>query len=172
MAQELVLISKDRYETLTKKTLKVQDETKVQDTVTESNNDHKESLVRKIDSVLTIPGKTKKTVDLLYSCMSKEGVFDHNENLELIIDGKLIKGSNILDIIRHTVSPEEDNSKPPVGSKEFLAALDKLQTSNEPTDNHKVKHKTQFGGLFVRRKRRDALPGIQHKKKRLNWIKY
>ena len=87
------------------------------------------------------------------------------------MDGKRIMGSNIVDLIHHTVSPRKT---PPSGSKEFRDMLEKLYVPNGLVADRKKHVARQSGGLFVSRKgRRDVLPGmLKKKKKRIQWMKY
>ncbi|CAC5368813.1 GPN [Mytilus coruscus] len=109
--------------------------------------------------------------DMMRIITQEKDVVSHNQQGELVLNGGTITGSNILDIIKYTVSTRQ--RKTPVGSKEFQDLLHKLDVPKILIAERKGSSLTQSGGLFVKGNgRRDILPGTSNKKENIRWLKY
>ncbi|CAG2243697.1 unnamed protein product [Mytilus edulis] len=173
MAQELILVSRERYERLMN-----QPETHHQTDLGEKDklkNDHDKKPIANFMPMIdrSLPQKVKKRANDLYRFVLAQdnNLLNHNEQGELLVNGKTMTGSHIVDLIHHVVSTL--HRKKPIGSTEFQAILRKLNVPKRLFAERRKKPLTQTGGLFVQGKgRRDVIPGISHKKEQIRWIKY
>lgn len=173
MAQELILISKERYERLMKQPQPTEPTDPGRDE--RVTNDHDEKPDNNFMSVIgySFPHNLKKHATELYRFVlaQDKDVVNHNQQGELELNGETITGSNILDIIKYTVSTRQ--RKTPVGSKQFQDLLHKLDVPKRLIAERKKSSLTQSGGLFVKGNgRRDILPGTSNKKENIRWLKY
>lgn len=169
MAQELMLISKERYDRLTKTDNEKAEQTKANWSEKKQFEHNTESTPLQCNTLL-FEGRAAR----LYAYLSKQdkSVIDHNEKGELIIDGKLMEGTHIANIINYLTSETTEKRKP-TALKSFVKGLQKL---NVPVRLWKAAKKKppQIGGLFVKRMgRADTLPGVRNNQQKINsWIKY
>ncbi|CAG2254276.1 unnamed protein product [Mytilus edulis] len=173
MAQELILVSKERYERLVNQTQTTNqtDFRKKEISKTDHGEHPVTNFMPMIDS--TLPQKIKQHAADLYRFVlaQDKNVVNHNEQGELIRNGKTVTGSHIVDLIHYTVSTRQ--RKEPIGSKEFQILLRKMNVPKTLIAERGKKSLTQTGGLFVKKKgRRDIMPGTTQKKEKIRWIKY
>ena len=155
-----MLISKERYETLTKESQPCHVNEKIVQPVDTTTVD-----VQPASSIFELPKKWSKRAAELYSAMLRQEIFNHNERGELIINGRTIEGSNIGKIIQYIVSPPKTRQNVPIGSHEAQKALKTLNVLPSKTRQH--------GGMFVKKRkgRHINVPGVE-KRKKIDWIKY
>lgn len=177
MAQELILISKDRYDRLMKQTsLTDNNGTDGGEKVEHDDNKKEEEKTVKTFSPMiefSIPKRMNKRAMELYKFVMTQNkkVLSHNEHGELIVKGKCIPGSHIIDLIRHYVCPKKN---PPAGDKKFKDILEILHIPKRLILRKKKCQLKQSGGLFVEKKggRRDIVPGLKNTKEKRQWLKY
>lgn len=168
MAHELVLLSKERYDSL----LTQNQATTLDGKTPETEQFLNEDSDRKVQSTrsTTDPDPMKLTTlskrgTKLHSRMKDKGktILDHNDKGELIVNGNTIDGSDIEKIIRHITSAKSTTT-PPTVSRKVRRAIKKIKI---PTTTKT----SQKGGLFVKQKgKRDTVPG--EAKLKIDWIKY
>ena len=170
MAQELVLLSKERFDTLSKQMQNKDCGVNRTTPSTPSDGESIEPLVRKSSSRFILPDTLSKRVVGLYSFMTNQNksVLDHNDMGEVIVNGQTIRGSNIVKIIRHITSTRKTKTTP-TGTVDVQRVMKKLKI---PPGLLLPERKTaQNGGMFVRREgKRDMIPGKA--KMKIDWMKY
>jgi uncharacterized protein YjbK len=69
----------------------------------------------------------------LMKLLKKTGRIGFNTKMEVVIDGNVVKHSNIVDLVEHAVSRE--NSKKLNGVKQFYKLLNEIGVSNDVVRN-------------------------------------
>lgn len=174
MAQELMLISKERYDRLMKQTSltnKKDTDGKKMDQDTNEGEKNDSTLLSMI--VHSIPKRMNKRAVELYKFIvaQDQNELSHNGQGELVVNGECIKGSHIIDLIRHSVCPGENT---PIGDKTFKDILEKLHVPKRLITGKRKCQFKQSGGLFVKRRggRRDVVPGMRNTNEKKHWLKY
>ncbi|CAC5394023.1 unnamed protein product [Mytilus coruscus] len=165
MAQELILMSRERYERLVNQpqTTNQTDFGKTE----RLKNDHEEQPVTNFMPMIdrSVPKKFKKHAADLYRFVlaQDKNVVNHNEQGELIRNGETMTGSHIVDLIHYIVSTR--HRKRPIGSKEFQDLLRKMNVPKRLIAERRKKSFTQTEGLFVKGRGGETSYLARHTKK-------
>lgn len=171
MMRKMVLVPYDKYERLLSgqvsqpKPLSIADTDREQVTIDIRDNSHPISSDNKTDDLLTsLPLSLRSRAEVILNHLNKHTNLRWNDKGEIIIDGQLIKGSNITDLIK--IQLKDYKSFHPVGTEVFSQLV---RESNVPQSVLTQTRRSQFGsgnippppGKPVRRK--PSVKALRHK---------
>ena len=84
------------------------------------------------------PFLAKRAKNLIDAMLMSNEDISWDKDQQLIADGKVYYGTDMVELIRHVMSPDTDNYKPE-GLKVFVTALKKIGLESEYVDNYDVK---------------------------------
>lgn len=159
MAKELILIPKAKYDFLIKREPNVGEDVSQE----QSSDEHLETTLK-----YAVPKKDfNKALRLWNYLRDRRGpLLNWNEHGEITVKGTPIRGSHLVDLLKHTVSAFLPMTEL-VGHEQFKAALEELHT---PTGLMTRKVERQAGRGFVTAKTERGHPGL--KQKQFRWIPY
>lgn len=169
MARELILMPKAKYELLTKEDIsKKSSDNKPILFGRDVQSSHETTFDPQIDDMFentltyAIPKNGyRKAMGLWNHLKDRKGpILNWNDNGEIVVHGRLVPGSNIVDLLKYTVSPLSKTE--PLGYGLFYDVLRELHT---PT-GFMVDH--QIGRGYVKGKTDKGPPG----RKQFRWIPY
>ena len=173
MMRKMVLIPYDKYERLLSgqvsqpKPVCITDTDRDQVTIDTSQRDnlHPISPDNRTDDLLTsLPLSLRSRAEVILNHLNKHADFRWNDKGEIIVDGQLVKGSNIIDLIK--IQLKDYKSFHPVGTEVFSQLV---QESNVPQSVLSPTRRFQIGtgkippppGKPVRRK--SSVKSLRHK---------
>ena len=167
MARELILMPKAKYELLTKED-KSSDNVKPsvlfgRDVQSSHQTTFDPQIVDVFENTLTyaIPKNGyRKAMGLWNHLKDRKGPIQNwNDNGEIVVHGRLVPGSHIVDLLKYTVSPLSKTE--PLGYGLFYDVLQELHTpTGFMVDQHQIGH--------VKGKTKKGTPG----RKQFRWIPY
>ena len=173
MMRKMVLVPYDKYERLLSgqftqpKPLSITDTDRDQVTIDTSQRDNLHPISpdnRTDDSLTSLPLSLRSRAEVILNHLNKHTNLHWNDKGEIIIDGHLIKGSNITDFIK--IQLKDYKSFHPVGTEVFSQLV---QESNVPQSVLTHTRRSHFGsgkippppGKPVRRK--SSVKSLRHK---------
>ena len=197
MAQELVLMAKEKYDTLTKSSHNAKNQNSVQtdsDDIPSVNTD-RDSAENEVYGQLnmpafgdiiqyTIPVKMQRKANGLLQYLQQHGgnIIKWNQRGQIIANGEVIQGSHIVDLLRNAVCPK--TAKRPIGYERFYQALTAIDTPRSFISNvyytdiqPSIKALPQKGdGFIVKKKTKGSPPGYSPPQKtsktEIKWLKF
>jgi hypothetical protein len=181
MAREMILLPKEKYDLMMKSQIAKTDRNKENMHVDEESENSTKT-VNLFDILMsTVSKRFKKKAESLWNFLSNQekNVLTWNHHGELILNGTIIKESNIVDLIQYLYSTQ--NGEKPTGYAAFIQGLKDIHTPGTLMSNtgHQTSNKTtkQTGkGYIVKRSTRGAPPGLRTIKKeqktKIKWIKF
>ena len=97
------------------------------------------------------PGRFQRATNSLMNHIRRSGRLDWNVSGQVIKDGQVIEGSNILDLVHAVTRPRK--IRPPPGAKIFVNTLNEINTPHELMINAKAMKFTPVSRVLGRRKR-------------------
>ena len=117
------------------------------------------------------PEKFQRNARSLLDHIKNSGRLGWDRDGQFVTDGKVLRGTNILDLVHSVVRPRR-TSGPPEGAAEFLAALEAVNTPRELIQNAQVVRKKLNKQPIIKRSKLDlyrrviSTPLLKKKKKR------
>lgn len=184
MAQELVLVPKEKYQNLLKseeKSSNLEEKSPLPKENPPNNVDPPTQT--RIMEILehTIPAKYQNKAKGLLQFLSRYGgdVVSLKDNGNLIYKSDVIQGYHISDLLKHALSANV--KRDPIGYQQFYKALKEIDTPTSFIHNKKMiePSRVQSGGGYVVKTQTDgAPPGYQPPKKKkmtksnIKWLKF
>lgn len=102
--------------------------------------DDSDNTEKMVLNMANFPRQYRSRAENILSHISNESSIKWNKRGEILRDGKIITGSNVIDLINDVIKTSKN--EPPIGSKEFIKLL---KDSNIPMSL--IGHKTRFEDL-------------------------
>ena len=80
----------------------------------------------------------KPALEILHAILCSTDILDWNDKMELIVDRRTVRGSNIIDLIQYLLYPESTNISNPQGLNEFVKGLVRIGLESDLVRNETI----------------------------------